>query len=31
MQLERRLRPDAYGRIRGGYLSRRRRINVTNP
>ena len=24
MQLERRLRPDAYGRVRGGYLSRRR-------
>jgi hypothetical protein len=24
MQLERRLRPEAYGRARGGYLSRRR-------
>jgi hypothetical protein len=24
MQLERRLPPDAYGRVRGGYLSRRR-------
>ena len=24
MQLERRLRPQTYGRIRGGYLSRRR-------
>jgi hypothetical protein len=24
MQLERRLQPDAYGRVRGGYLSRRR-------
>ena len=24
MQLERRLRPVAYGRVRGGYLSRRR-------
>jgi hypothetical protein len=24
MQLERRLRPDAYGRVRGGYLARRR-------
>jgi hypothetical protein len=24
MQLERRLRPEAYGRVRGGYLSRRR-------
>jgi hypothetical protein len=24
MQLERRLRPQAYGRVRGGYLSRRR-------
>jgi len=25
MQLERRLHPEAYGRVRGGYLSRRRR------
>jgi hypothetical protein len=25
MQLERRLRPGAYGRVRGGYISRRRR------
>jgi hypothetical protein len=25
MQLERRLWPEAYGRVRGGYLSRRRR------
>lgn len=25
MQLERRLRPEAYGRVRGGYVSRRRR------
>lgn len=24
MQLERRLRPEAYGRVRGGYISRRR-------
>jgi hypothetical protein len=24
VQLERRLRPEAYGRVRGGYLSRRR-------
>jgi hypothetical protein len=24
MQLEWRLRPEAYGRVRGGYLSRRR-------
>jgi hypothetical protein len=24
MQLERRLRPETYGRVRGGYLSRRR-------
>ena len=24
MQLERRLRPEAYGRVRGGYVSRRR-------
>jgi hypothetical protein len=24
MQLERQLRPDAYGRVRGGYLARRR-------
>jgi hypothetical protein len=24
IQLERRLRPEAYGRVRGGYLSRRR-------
>ena len=24
MQLEQRLRPDAYGRVRGGYLARRR-------
>ena len=24
MQLERHLRPDAYGRVRGGYLARRR-------
>ena len=25
MQLERRLRPEAYGRVRGGYVTRRRR------
>jgi hypothetical protein len=25
MHLERRLRPEAYGRVRGGYISRRRR------
>ena len=25
MQLERRLRPEAYGRVRGGYITRRRR------
>jgi hypothetical protein len=25
IQLERRLRPEAYGRVRGGYISRRRR------
>jgi hypothetical protein len=24
MQLERQLRPDAYGRVRGGYVARRR-------
>ena len=24
MQLERRLRPDAYGRVRGGYIARQR-------
>jgi hypothetical protein len=24
MQLERLLRPDAYGRVRGGYIARRR-------
>jgi hypothetical protein len=24
MQLERRLRPQAYGRVRGGYIARRR-------
>ena len=24
MQLERHLRPDAYGRVRGGYIARRR-------
>jgi hypothetical protein len=24
MRLERRLRPDAYGRVRGGYIARRR-------
>jgi hypothetical protein len=29
MQLERRLRPDAYGRRRGGYLDRRRRAADT--
>lgn len=28
MQLERRLRPEAYGRVRGGYISRRRRPPV---
>jgi hypothetical protein len=28
MQLERRLRPEAYGRVRGGYISRRRRPSV---
>jgi hypothetical protein len=30
MQLERHLRPDAYGRVRGGYLGRRR-PRATNP
>jgi hypothetical protein len=29
MQLERQLRPDAYGRVRGGYLARRRRPPTT--
>ena len=28
MQLERRLRPEAYARVRGGYISRRRRPPV---
>jgi hypothetical protein len=28
MQLERRLRPEAYGRVRGGYVARRRRPPV---
>jgi hypothetical protein len=28
MQLERRLRPEAYGRVRGGYISRRRHPSV---
>jgi hypothetical protein len=28
MQLERRLRPEAYGRVRGGYITRRRRPPV---
>jgi hypothetical protein len=32
MQLERQLRPEAYGRRRGGYLDRRRRLTVdTSP
>jgi len=32
MQLERQLRPDAYGRVRGGYLARRRpRARATRP
>jgi hypothetical protein len=26
IQLERRVRPDAYGRVRGGYISRRPRL-----
>jgi hypothetical protein len=26
MLLERQLRPEAYGRVRGGYISRRRRV-----
>jgi hypothetical protein len=30
MQLERHLRPDAYGRVRGGYIARRR-PRVTGP
>jgi hypothetical protein len=30
MQLERQLRPDAYGRVRGGYIARRR-PRVTGP
>jgi hypothetical protein len=28
MQLERHLRPDAYGRVRGGYVTRRRRLPI---
>jgi hypothetical protein len=28
MQLERHLRPEAYGRVRGGYISRRRHPSV---
>ena len=28
MQLERRLRPEAYGRVQGGYVSRRRRLTA---
>ena len=31
MQLERHLRPDAYGRVRGGYLVPRRRPRATRP
>jgi hypothetical protein len=30
MQLERQLRPQAYGRVRGGYIARRR-VRATNP
>jgi hypothetical protein len=30
MQLERHLRPDAYGRVRGGYVARRR-LRATGP
>jgi hypothetical protein len=30
MQLERQLRPQAYGRVRGGYIARRR-VRVTDP
>jgi hypothetical protein len=30
MQLERRLRPQAYGRVRGGYIARRR-VRATDP
>jgi hypothetical protein len=30
MQLERRLRPTAYGRVRGGYIARRR-VRATDP
>ena len=30
MQLERQLRPQAYGRVRGGYIARRR-VRVTEP
>jgi hypothetical protein len=26
MQLERRFRPEVYGRVRGGYVTRRRRL-----
>jgi hypothetical protein len=31
MQLERRLCPEAYGRVRGGYVSRRRRPARDHP
>jgi hypothetical protein len=31
MQLERQLRPDAYGRVRGGYIARRRRASGPLP
>jgi hypothetical protein len=30
MQLERQLRPQAYGRVRGGYIARRR-VRATDP
>jgi hypothetical protein len=30
MQLERRLCPEAYGRVRGGYITRRRRLPPPN-
>jgi hypothetical protein len=30
VQLERRLRPQAYGRVRGGYIARRR-VRATDP
>jgi hypothetical protein len=31
MQLERRLRPEAYGRVRGGYITRRRAHLTSGP